>query len=100
MDRVKDITKLKLGSDKLILKIVEKKSAILMPEGHKGDATSYATVIHVGTDVSDLKVGDIALVFESNSVFTWKEEKYAIVSRYQIAVAIEADNFLAHKTLD
>ena len=95
MERVKDISKLKLGAGYVLLKMHFKNSTILAPGSMSKDNAqlSYAEVIEVGPTVIDLEVGDIALDFTTKEGFEWKGDKYTIIARMSIKVATSRDNF-------
>jgi len=100
MQRVKDITKLKLVDGNLLIKIHKKESNIIMPEGSKSSMNNcdYAEVVTLTNSIKDLKVGDIVLDFETTSGFTWEDDIYAMVPRYALKGCVSPDNFV--KTYD
>jgi hypothetical protein len=93
MDRVKDITKIKLKGEEYLIKIIEKDSKVILLDSNEQSGISYAVIVQENSLHSNLKVGDILLDFTAKKVFTWNKEKYAVLLRHEIAMAVSADNF-------
>jgi archaellum component FlaF (FlaF/FlaG flagellin family) len=99
MERVKDISKLKLGVGWVLMKIHVKSTLIVTPEnnGSNNVNVDYAEVIAVATDIKDLEVGDIILDFHNTKGFEYKGDQYALIPRMSIKIAVAVDNFLHKK---
>lgn len=99
MDRIKDITKLRLFKGGILIKIHEKKKRLIQtleddPEISKHDVNfSHGVVVAKADNVNWLEVGDVVLDFGSAQVFRWHEEKYCIVMDMTINIITTADNF-------
>ena len=95
MDRVKDISKIKLNKGYVLLRLVMKNSNILTPltitDG--GPQLKYAEVVSFSDDIEGLNIGDIVLDFGSSKVFEWQKNKYCIVPRMMLKFVIEKNNF-------
>ena len=95
MERVKDISRLKISNGYVLLRLAMKDSKILTPNSIKdgGPQLNYAEVISFGGDIKDLTPGDIILDFKSSEVFEWGKSKYCIIPRMMIKFAVERINF-------
>jgi len=95
MDRVKDISKMKIRAGYVLLKVHTKESLILAPAKKElsGPQVDYAEVIIVGPTIEDLTAGDIVIDFKSTEGFKWGSSQFAMVPRMNIGMAIERDNF-------
>lgn len=101
MKRIKDISGLRLGMCSVLLKITFKESKISAPgRDIPQPLVDYAEVVSVSSDISDLKVGDIVLDFKAAEGFEYKGDKYAVVSRMNVKMAVDRDNFTFGKKLD
>jgi len=101
MERVKDLSKLKLCLGSVLIKIHLKTSKILSTS--VSNNADYAEVIAISPDVTDLAIGDIVLDFKSNEGFKWNNEHYAQVARMAIKIATDKENFnlsVAKKTMN
>jgi len=100
MDRIKDITKLKLFKGGLLLELHEKKKRLIqtIDESNttygKDDINfSHAEVIAVADNVDWIKIGDIILDFGSAEVFAWHDKKYCIVLDMTVNILTDKSNF-------
>jgi len=96
MERVKNISKIKLSSGYVLLKLHIKESLILSPDKKDlgGPQINYAEVVATGTTIEDLHEGDVVLDFKSTEGFKWRGDQYALTPRMNIKFAIERDNFI------
>lgn len=99
MNRVKDITKVILRSDAILAKIVEiksKSSNLILPGAEDSpSAIDYLEVINVGNKVEDILPGYIILDMSpvGYDIYVVGKEKYCIIFRNNVKVAIASDNF-------
>lgn len=95
MDRVKDISKVRIAPGYVLIKIKIKKSLIVAPDSNQkgGPLVDYADVIAIGREVTDILPGDVVLDFRTTEGFEWQKEQYAIVPRMIIKFSVERDNF-------
>lgn len=95
MERVKNISKIKVSSGYVLLQVHIKESLILTPDNKNvaGPQVDYAEVMVIGSNVEDLQVGDIVLDFKSTEGFKWGTGQFALVPRMNIKFAVERDNF-------
>ncbi len=94
MERVKDVTKVRMFQGSVMIKIILKNKNIIAPDRGKVDnITDYAEIVKVSPDVTDLKEGDIVLDFRTTEAFDWKESKYAIIPRMSIKIAVPREDF-------
>jgi hypothetical protein len=95
MDRVKDISKVRLAPGYVLIKIKLKQSLIIAPDKKEksGPMVDYADVISVGKEVTDILPGDVVLDFRTTEGFEWQGDQYAIVPRMNIKFSVERDNF-------
>ena len=94
MERVKDISKIRIVDGNVLIQIHKKKSRIIMPDSDEstGDI-DYATVVAVTESIDDIEVGDIVADFASSYGFKWDNFFFAIVPRHSIRIAVKPDNF-------
>ena len=98
MERVKDVTKIRMFQGSVMIKIVLKNQKIIAPDKNRVDnVTDYAEIITVSPDVTDLKVGDIVLDFRTSEAFDWRGDKYAIIPRMSIKIAVPKEEFINTK---
>jgi len=100
MERVKDVSQVRMYQGSVLIKINLKNTKIVAPDQNTPGAKNlveYAEIIAVSSDVTDLKVGDIVLDFRSSESFEWNKEHYAIIPRMNIKIAVDKDNFDATK---
>jgi hypothetical protein len=92
MERVKDLSKLKLCLGSVLIKIHMKDSKILSTTTNNSALADYAEVTAISADITDLNIGDIVLDFRSNEGFKWNNEHYALIPRMNIKIASDKDN--------
>ena len=99
MERVKDISKIIIGKDMVLIKINPKddttKSGIILPDSEVKAKPDTGVVISIGSDITDIKVGDYVLdvAKAAISTFTYRKDKYLIPPRHFIRVAVSASNY-------
>jgi len=94
MNRVKDVTKIRMYQGSVMIKIKLNNQKIIAPDGSSvTNVTDYAEIVAVSPDVTDLQVGDVVLDFRTNEAFDWHDEKYAIIPRMNIKVAVPVEEF-------
>jgi hypothetical protein len=95
MNRIKDVSKIKLALGYVLVKIYMKQSLIMTPDlkDKGGPQVDYAEVVAVAKDQVDINVGDIVLDFRTTEGFKWQDDDYALVPRQGIKVATSRDNF-------
>jgi len=95
MERVKDISKLKLSAGYVLIKLNFKNSPILAPGSmsKNNEQLSHAEVVAYGATVEDLTIGDIVLDFTSKEGFEWEGDKYTIIARMNIRIVTSKSNF-------
>ena len=98
MERVQDVTKIRMFQGSVMIKIVLKNQKIVAPDKSRVDnVTDYAEIIMVSPDVTDLQVGDIVLDFRTSEAFDWRGDKYAIIPRMSIKIAVPKEEFINTK---
>jgi hypothetical protein len=101
MERIKDISKLRMYTGSVLIKIKMKQNKIVAPEGNTPQSmVEYAEVIAIHPDVKDLEVGDIVLDFRTSEAFDYCGDKYSVVPRNNVKVAVSPDNFDPGKKVD
>jgi hypothetical protein len=94
MERIKDISKMKLQLGSVLIKIKLKGGVILAPEGNTPKPmVDYAEVVALSKDITDLSIGDIVLDFRTAEGFDWKNDKYAVIPRMNVKVAVDKEDF-------
>jgi len=96
MERIKDISKMKLQLGSVLMKIHMKNSRIIAPDkknSSNSPLVDYATVIAMSKEITDLEVGDIVLDFRTTEGFPWRGEQYAVLPRMSIKVAVSPEDF-------
>lgn len=97
MERIKDFRKVLLASDGVLARVVEEKtgSGLILPDNVGKVRFDHMIVLAVGTNVTDLKEGDIILDVKGGAVSYQISEdlKVAVLYRGNINIAVSADNF-------
>ncbi len=99
MDRIKDITKLRLFKGGVLVKIHDKKKRLIhtIDEDTKvSKATSnfsHGEVVAKAENVDWVEIGDIILDFGSAEIFKWHEDQYCIILDMTINIVVTPDNF-------
>lgn len=98
MERIKDLSKLIIQDDMVLIKIKEKPAPILISTENKGPEIEYSTIVLIGGNEKSkrLHIGDIILMMSSMTleVHDYKGESYAIVPEFTIKMCVSADNFI------
>ena len=101
MERIKDITKIKLNEFEVLMQVHQQKtkSGLITSVDKKGlgkDAVlAYGEILAVGEKVMDLLPGDIIVKTREGNAngFEVDKKEYAIVPRHQVLIAVEKSNF-------
>ena len=94
MERVKDVTKIRMYQGSVMIRIELKNQKIIAPDASSvTNVTDHAEVVALSPDVKDLEVGDIILDFRTSEAFDWHGEKYAIIPRMNIKIAVPKEEF-------
>jgi len=92
MNRIKDLSKLKLKKNDVLLEGFKKESLIIKPG--EESTFDYSRILQVGEDVDEFKVGDyvIAISLKVNA-FKVGNRYISIVGKHGIDFAISPENF-------
>lgn len=94
MERIKDISKIKMVDGTVLLQVYKKESKIILPDSSESqEDIAYSVVIAVTDSITDLQVGDIVLDFTSHMGFKWDEFFFALVPRHSVKIAVSPENF-------
>jgi hypothetical protein len=95
MDRIKDITKIKLPDDALLMEVVKKDKGIILIGKENEIDYDYLVIIGKGKIVDDYNIGDIVLrtVLSSVEGLEIKGKAYAICRRHAVKIAVDPYNF-------
>ncbi len=95
MNRIEDLTKVKLAQGWVLIRIHLKESRIITPDSKEksGPQVDYADAIAVAKDIEDIIPGDIVLDFRTTEGFEYHGEQYALVPRMSVKVVVERSNF-------
>lgn len=93
MERVKNLNDLMIPDDMVLVKIVEKKSAVLSPSDKP--TIDYCVITLVGKDVIRYKEGDIVLKMSMGTLDSesYKGDNYALVPEVLLRMVVSPDNF-------
>ena len=96
MERIKDLSKIKMALGYVLLKVYMKNTMIVTPDAKSmgGPQVDYAEVVAFSSDVTDLKGGDIVLDFMTAKGFEWNNEQYVMIPRQGIKIVVESNNFI------
>jgi hypothetical protein len=96
MDRIKDVKKVRLQDDEVLLQVFIKKTSIITLENDKGTEFNYCKVLAKGSKVEHIDVGDIVLDVVNGTYkdLKVKETVYLIIRAVGIKVAVPKDNFV------
>jgi len=98
MENVVSLDKLEIGKGKVLLKVVEKKSKIILSD-QKGDNPlfSHYEVIKLNSvDSIKVKEGDIVVAASgigSNGGFVYKDDLYLVVNGFNLDIVTDPSNF-------
>ena len=99
MERIKDLSKLIIQDDMVLVKIKEKPAPLIArPDTvQKGPEIEYSTIVLKGKHekCNRFNVGDIILQMSSMTleVHEYKGESYALVPEFTIKLVVSPDNF-------
>jgi hypothetical protein len=95
MERVKDLSKIKMANGYVLIEVIMKKSSILSPDPKSTlkPMADYAIVAALSPDITDLNVGDIVLDFRSTEGFTFNKKNFAMIPRMNVKIAVTPENF-------
>lgn len=97
MERIKDLSKLIIQDDMVLIKIKEKPTPLIALTDQKGPEIEYSTIVLKGKSekCNRFKEGDIILLMSSMTleVHEYQGESYALVPEFTIKMAVPADNF-------
>ena len=98
MERIKDISKIKLNPGDVILSFRRgENSKIILTGKSKTEAgsTYFAVVEVIGSDVTKAEVGDIVLRPDVRKIIGWTRDdvEYGILPQHALEVIISPDNF-------
>lgn len=92
--RVKDIAKIKLPMNYVLLEVTIKKSEILTPDGKIPEGyIEYCEIVNKHQSVTSYDIGDIVVDAGDITVNNFKGKNYAIVRSDTIRIAVSRDNF-------
>ena len=106
MNRIKDLTKVILQTDQVIMKMIMKPVSNLIVSVNDNDVEKnkelidYCVVVHKGLAVTNVEVGDIVLEFSRGVEYTYKNERYIKCSSHAIDIATKPDNFELSKNIN
>ncbi len=96
LSKVKDITKLVIKPNSILIKITElKKSSIIGAEVYNDAQNIIWHVFMVGSNVSNINVGDLVLDVNMAGASFLKhgEDKYVLMDSYNVMLYTAADNY-------
>ena len=92
-EKIKDLSKVKLEKDHLLIEIVKETKTLIIKPG-QADEFDYLKIITVGSNVENYKVGDYILdAALPDSMFMHKGKKYIYLLKHAIKMAVEPDNY-------
>ena len=98
MENVISLDELEIGKGKVLLKVVEKKSKIILQgQDSKDSLFSHYEVIRLnGVDNIKVKEGDIVVAASgigSNGGFMYKDDLYMVVNGFNLDIVTDPSNF-------
>ena len=95
MDRIKDLTRIIIQDEAVLLEIVEKNHSGIVMANATGPEADYCVVSVVGEKVNKVMVGDIVLRFDprGGTAYEYKGKAYMMINQFAILMAITPDNF-------
>jgi len=100
MERIKDLSKIIIQDEMVLMKIVEKNSKIILSdEADSADRIDYCTVVKKGDAVKKYDVGDIVLRFSTPKGAVGYVYKYVLVAQFNITLAVKPDNMDFEKVI-
>jgi hypothetical protein len=103
MERIKDLSKIIIQDEMVLMKIVEKQSKIILSEeADSADRIDYCIVTKTGPAVHKYEVGDIVLRFSTPKGavgYMYQDGKYVLVHQVNITVAVKPDDIDLNKVV-
>ena len=99
MERIKDLSKLIIQDDMVLIKIKEKPAPLIArPESSQsGPEIEYSTIVLLGGNEKSkrLHVGDVIVLMSNMTleVYEYRGETYALVPEFTIKLVVSPDNF-------
>ena len=97
MERIKDLSKLIIQDDMVLIKIKEKTASGIVLTDQKGPEIEYSTIVLIGSNekCKRLHVGDVVILMSNMTleVYDYKGDSYALVPEFTIKMVVDADNF-------
>ena len=97
MERIKDLSKLIIQDDMVLIKIKEKTNSGLVLTDQKGPEIEYSTIVLLGGNEKSkrLHVGDVVILMSSMTleVYDYRGDSYALVPEFTIKMVVSPDNF-------
>ena len=99
MERIKDLSKLIIQDDMVLVKIKEKPAPLIArPDTvQKGPEIEYSTIVLLGGNEKSkrLHVGDVVILMSSMTleVYDYRGDSYALVPEFTIKMVVSQDNF-------
>jgi len=93
-ERLKKVEDCIIREDMVLVQIQKKESVIIKPNEQDEPDWDYAEVLTVGNKVTDLKRGDIILMYDGGAQpFDIKGKTYAVLMRHLVKLATPSANF-------
>ena len=97
MERIKDLSKLIIQDDMVLIKIKEKPAPVIVLTDQKGPEIEYSTIVLLGGNEKSkrLHVGDVVILMSSMTleVYDYRGDSYALVPEFTIKMVVSQDNF-------
>ena len=95
MERIKDLSKLIIQEDMVLVKIVEKSNLVTLVTKDGTPEIDYNVVVLKGNKVTRLNVGDIVVHISQQmlEVYDYKGEKYALIPEFTVKMAVKPEDF-------
>lgn len=97
MERIKELSKLIIQDDMVLIKIKEKTNSGLVLTDQKGPEIEYSTIVLKGSHsrCERLPIGGIVILMSNMTleVYEYKGETYTIVPEFTIKMVVNVDNF-------
>ena len=94
MERVKDLNKLIIQDDMVLIKIKEKNSLVIS-SSNNGPEIEYSTIVLKGSKFTRGDIGDVVILMSNMTleVYQHKGEQYALIPEFTIKMCVTPDNF-------
>lgn len=97
MERIKDLSKLIIQDDMVLIKVKEKTNSGLVLTDQKSPEIEYSTIVLKGSHpkCERLPIGGIVILMSEMQLnaYDYKGETYALVPEFTIKMVVDADNF-------